>query len=91
LRTPSEGSASRSQYPSDAATFHIARQILTQRCASRSDTVSSIILRHVLMSSSDTVRGSQSPNTGLMRRQHRHQSSRLRGFLFCWFPLSVRR
>jgi hypothetical protein len=36
----------------------------------------STIVRHALMSSSVTVFGSQSANTGLMRRQTRHQSSR---------------
>ena len=52
-----------------------------ERCASRSDIVSSIVLRLALMSSSVTVRGSTSPNTGLICLRQRHQSSRARGRL----------
>jgi len=41
--------------------------------------VSQITLRQALTFSSVTVRGSQSPNTGLIRRHARHQSSRVLG------------
>jgi hypothetical protein len=58
----------------------MARHIFRHLCASRSDTMSSTAFRNSEMSSRVTVRGSQSPNTGLIRFQPRHQSSRVRGF-----------
>jgi hypothetical protein len=45
----------------------LAHQATNLLCASRSEAISSIIFRYVLVSSRRTVRGSTSPNTGLMR------------------------